>query len=87
MEYTYYVVMNITLSVDEKLVKEVRKIAIEQDTTLNGLVRDYLEKLASETAASGRRRREREALDRSFAKFRFTMGRPNWKREHLHERP
>jgi hypothetical protein len=26
--------MNITLSLDEKLVKEVRKIAVERDTTL-----------------------------------------------------
>lgn len=79
--------MNITLSVDEKLVKEVRKIAIERDTTLNGLVRDYLEKLATESATSGRKRREREALDRSFAKFRFTIGKPTWRRENLHERP
>jgi hypothetical protein len=30
--------MNITLSVDDKLVKEVRKIATEKDTTLTGLV-------------------------------------------------
>jgi hypothetical protein len=35
--------MNITLSLDEKTVKEVRKIAIERDTTLTGLVREYLE--------------------------------------------
>jgi len=52
--------MNITLSLDDKLVKEVRKIAVEQDTTLTGLVRAYLEQLAQEHASSGRRRRERE---------------------------
>jgi hypothetical protein len=34
--------MNVTLSLDDRLVKEVRKIAVEQDTTLTGLVRDYL---------------------------------------------
>jgi hypothetical protein len=33
--------MNITLSLDDKLVKDVRKIAVERDTTLTGLVRDY----------------------------------------------
>jgi hypothetical protein len=86
-DYTYSVGMNITLSVDEKLVKEVRKIAIERDTTLNGLVRDYLEKLAAENAASGRRRREREALDRSFAQLQIKIGKRNWRREDLHERP
>ena len=35
--------MNITLSLDDKLVKGVRKIAVERDTTLTGLVRAYLE--------------------------------------------
>jgi hypothetical protein len=35
----------------------VRKIAVERDTTLTGMVRDYLEQLAAEDAASGRRRR------------------------------
>jgi len=53
--------MNITLSLDDKLVKDVRKIAVERGTTLTGLVRDYLEKLALENACSGRKRREREA--------------------------
>ena len=38
--------MNVTLSLDDKLVKEVRRIAVEQDTTLSGLVRAYLEQLA-----------------------------------------
>jgi len=78
--------MNITLSLDDKLVKEVRKIAVERDTTLTGLVRDYLEKLAMEDAASGRKRRERETLERSFAQFRIKVGKRNWKREDLHER-
>src|SRR5271166_5842564 len=84
--FPYPVYMNITLSLDDKLVKEVRKIAVERDTTLTGLVRDYLEKLAIEDAASGRKRREREALERSFAQFRIKVGKRNWKREDLHER-
>ena len=78
--------MNITLSVDEKLVKEVRKIAIERDTTLSGLVRGYLEKLAAENAASGRRRRDREALERSFAQLQIKVGKRSWRREDLHAR-
>jgi len=78
--------MNITLSLDDKLVKEVRKIAVDRDTTLTGLVRDYLEQLAVENAASGRRRREHEALQRSFAEFRLKIGKRNWKREDLYER-
>jgi len=78
--------MNITLSIDDDLVKEVRKIAVERDTTLTGLVRDYLKDLAVEHARSGRKRREREALERSFRHFQFRVGRKTWSREELHER-
>ena len=78
--------MNITLSLEDHLVKEVRKIAVDRDTTLTGLVRDYLEKLATENAASGRKRREREALERSFERIQVRVGQRTWKREDLHAR-
>jgi hypothetical protein len=78
--------MNITLSLDDQLVKEVRKVAVERDTTLTGLVREYLQQLAAENAASGRRRREREALKRSFSQFQFHLGERTWKREDLYVR-
>lgn len=85
---TYHVWMNVTLSLDEKLVKEVRKIAIDRDTTLTGLIREYLERLAAESAASGRKRRELEALERSFKQFhrKLDYGKRTWKREDLYER-
>ena len=79
-------IVNVTLSLDDELVKKVRKIAVERDTTLTGMVRDYLEKLAAEDAASGRRRREREALERSFQRFQFRVGRRTWKRADLYAR-
>ncbi len=78
--------MNITLSLDEELVKEVRKIAIERDTTLTGLVRAYLQELAAENAKSGRKRREIEALEQSFKLLKVNIGKRTWKREDLHER-
>ena len=78
--------MNITLSLDEKLVKELRKIAIDRDTTLTGMVRDYLEKVAAENAATGKKRRQREALERSFESFRFNIGGRTWTRADLHDR-
>lgn len=78
--------MNVTLSLEDELVKEVRKIAVERDTTLTGLIRDYLEKLAAENAASGRKRREREALERSFERFQFKVGKRTWKRADLYAR-
>jgi len=78
--------MNVTFSVDDKLVKEVRKIAVDRDTTLTGLVREYLEQLATENAAAGRKRREHVALQRTFAEIRLRVGERNWKREDLYER-
>lgn len=77
--------MNITLSIDDELIKEVRKIAVERDTTLTGLVRDYLKDLTMEHQRTGRKRREREALERSFRQFQFRIGRKTWTREELHE--
>ena len=79
--------MNVTLSLDTKLIKEVRKIAVERDTTLTGLIRMYLEQLTSEHAASGRKRREREALERTFELHQFRVGKRTWSREDLHARP
>jgi hypothetical protein len=78
--------MNVTLTLADDLVREVRKIAVERDTTLTGLVRDYLERLAEENATSGRRRREREALERSFELYQFNAGKRKWKREDLYDR-
>jgi len=78
--------MNITLSLDEKLVKEVHKIAVDRDTTLTGLVREYLEKLAAESAVTGRKRRALEALECSFQEFHAQMGKKTWTRAALYER-
>jgi hypothetical protein len=80
--------MNITLSLDDKLVKDVRKIAVERDTTLTGMVRAYLEQVAAEHANSDQKRRELEALDDSFRRFSADLryGERTWKREDLYER-
>jgi hypothetical protein len=84
--FTYYGYMNVTLSLPEDLVKRVRKIAVDRDTTLTGLVREYLNELSRQDSAAGRKRREREALERGFAQFQIKVGKKTWKREDLHER-
>jgi Family of unknown function (DUF6364) len=78
--------MNITLSLDEKLVKELRKIAVDHDTTLTGMVRDYLEKVAAENSATGKMRRQREALEHTFERYQFHIGERTWTRADLHVR-
>ena len=78
--------MNVTLSLKDDLVKKVRKVAVERDTTLSAMIREYLERVAAEDAATGRKRREREALERSFEKYQFKVGKRTWKRSELYER-
>jgi hypothetical protein len=61
-------------------------LPIVRDTTITGLMREYLEKMAAESAAMGRKKREREALERTFQKFHFRMGKKTWRRADLYER-
>jgi post-segregation antitoxin (ccd killing protein) len=36
---------NLTLSIDQELLKDARKAALDMDTSVNGLIRDYLREL------------------------------------------
>jgi hypothetical protein len=78
--------MNVTLTLDDELVRKARKIAVDRDTTLTGMIREYLERLAAEDAVSGRKRREREMLEESFKQFQFKVGKRTWRRQDLYER-
>ena len=78
--------VKVTLTLDDDLVKKVRKIAAERDTTLTGMVREYLEKTAAIEASSGRKRRERAALERSFETIGVHIGKRTWTRADLHVR-
>jgi hypothetical protein len=84
--FPYYVKMNVTLSLPDELVRKVRRIAAERDTTLTALIRDHLHQIAAYDDSSGRKRRERQALERSFETFRFSVGPRTWTRADLHER-
>ena len=50
--------MKITLRIDEEVMKKVRKIAMEKNTTLTAMVRDYLTSIASSDAAAPKRTRK-----------------------------
>lgn len=74
---------NITLSVEDSILKEVRRIAVEQDTTVNGLVRRYLHELADQKR---RRAKARRDLLKLLPKMKAKVGRIVWTREELHAR-
>jgi hypothetical protein len=76
---------NVTLSIDEKVLKEARRYAAARDTTLNGLVREYLTRIASEEDLVANARKE---LLRLADTSKGRLG-PDWKwnREALYDRP
>jgi hypothetical protein len=78
-------VKNITLAVDEVTLKQARRIAVERDTTVNGLVRDFLKRLAGEEAAKARRRKELRRLLSEIRK-RSKTGGINWNRDAIYDR-
>ena len=73
--------MNLTLSVDEKLLERAREAANAQGKSVNQLVREYLQQLSA-----------MDDLEATMEDFRNTSGtghRRNWtfNRDELHERP
>ena len=74
---------NITLSVDESIIKKVKKIAIEKDTTMTAMIREYLGRIANGDKAA--REQAVEQLESSIKKYGRDMS-GTWTREDLHER-
>ncbi len=56
---------NLTLSIDDDLLKQARRIALDQDTSVNQLVRDYLEQIVH--GKSGKEKARRFLLTTRFA--------------------
>ncbi len=75
---------NITLSVDEQVIKKVRKIAVDRNTTLTELVRSYLVRLAEEDTVQ--RELTADEIEENFKLFSRDMGVRRWKREDLYDR-
>ena len=82
--------MDITLTIDDEIVRKIRKIATDKNTTLTAMVRDYLTSLAdTDTAELDAAAREEavEKLRESWDKLSRPMGPRNWTREDLYDRP
>ena len=74
---------NITLSVDEEVLEKARIVAAQRKTTVNGLVRTYLNELAtSDDRAKDARRRLLELIDNSKADMGADY---RWNRDALYE--
>ena len=75
---------NMTMTIEDDLLKKARKYAVETDTTVTGLVRGFLQGVAdrhdqaNETAIA--------ELKRIFDEGGAVVGKRTWTREDLHER-
>ena len=72
------------MSIDANLLRKARKVALEKNTSVNALVREYLEKVSAD---------EKEKVEVTirkmramFTKHRVKIGPITWKRDDLYER-
>ena len=79
---TYYVYVNVTLSIDEEVIRRARSRAEALGTSVNQLIRDYLEQLAGKTDPS-QHAAEFERLSRLA---QGNSGGWKFNRDELHER-
>ena len=75
--------MNVTLSIDDKVIKRARKAAEGMGMTLNQAVREFLDRLAGSRPADSDLREIEELSELSKGRSR------GWRfnREEIHERP
>ena len=74
---------NVTLVIEEDLLLAARKIALDQRTSVNQLVREYLTALVEEP---GRRRLARARMKKRFEAGLVHAGKRKWTRDNLYER-
>ena len=74
---------NVTIAIHEATLRDARRIAAERSTSLNALIRDFLERLTLRDSHSrAARRRIAELCRESTAE----VGERTWTRDALHER-
>jgi hypothetical protein len=75
---------NVTISIDDDLLKKAKKIAIDRETSFNGLIRGYVEELVLKEEK--RRQLQIEELDLIFSTSTAVVGEKYWSRDDLHDR-
>ncbi|MBD3374297.1 hypothetical protein GF406_04610 [candidate division KSB1 bacterium] len=73
---------NITMAIEEKLLKKSKKIALEKNTTVTGLIRDYLTQLTEKEEL--RKRWIVKELEELFDRSKAQVGKKNWTRDDLY---
>lgn len=75
---------NLTMSIEEDVLKKARRLAVEKNTSVSALVREFLKRLAA---------KEEQSTEAVIAELRkcfntsgVVIGPRAWRREDLHER-
>jgi hypothetical protein len=74
---------NLTLTIETAILKNARKHALDRDTSVNQMVRDYLAGLGQPADELEDARKD---LKEFFRKSRYKIGKRTWTREELHDR-
>lgn len=75
---------NVTMAIDEDLLKKARKIAVDKNTSVTGLIRNYLNHLVAQEETS--KKEIIAELEELFDNSQAVIGDKNWAREDLYER-
>lgn len=76
---------NLTLSVEDDLLKQCRLYAVQHDTSVNALVRDYLETLVDPRQERMRALAEIDRITEDIARNDKLSGVWKWNRDALYE--
>jgi hypothetical protein len=74
---------NLTLTLDSDLLRAARKVALDRDTSINQMVRDYLAQLVDE---KDRHKEAVKKLRKIFRESTYEIGQKTWTRDELYDR-
>lgn len=75
---------NLTLAIDEELLKKAKKAAIDKNTTITALIRKHLEYISQQQ--EHKKQSVINELRSIYHKSKAKIGPKKWTREELHER-
>ena len=74
---------NVTIALDEALLREARRIAADRATTLNAMIREFLQELTKRESGT---MKARERIVELCRETHAEVGPRTWSRDELHER-
>ena len=74
---------NLTIALDDALLREMRKLAAARSTSVNAMIREFLEQ---ETKRDSRTAQARRRIVEMCRDIEAEVGQKTWTREELHER-